>query len=46
LDYVNLALFSTEIIKEPTTYEEEINSEQKEEQIKWKNVTNKDLKEM
>jgi hypothetical protein len=34
LDQVNLALFSTKIIKEPTTYEEEINSEQKEDQIK------------
>jgi hypothetical protein len=34
LDQVNLALFSTEIIIEPTTYEEAINSEQKEDQIK------------
>jgi hypothetical protein len=39
-------LFSTEIIKAPTTYEEAINSEQKEEQIKWKNAINKDVKEM
>jgi hypothetical protein len=31
---VDLALFSTEIIKEPTSYEEAINSEQKEDQIK------------
>jgi hypothetical protein len=30
LDQVNLALFSTEITKEPTTYEEAINSGQKE----------------
>jgi hypothetical protein len=30
LDQVNLSLFSTEIVKEPTTYEEAINSEQKE----------------
>jgi hypothetical protein len=30
LDQANLALFSTEIIKEPRTYEEVINSEQKE----------------
>jgi hypothetical protein len=29
LDKVNLALFSMEIIKEPTTYEESINSEKK-----------------
>jgi hypothetical protein len=33
LDQVNLPLFSTEIIKEQTTYAEEINSEQKEDQI-------------
>jgi hypothetical protein len=46
LDQVNLALFSTEIIKEPTTYEEAINSEQKEDQIKWKDAINKELKEM
>jgi hypothetical protein len=46
LDQVNLALFSTEIIKELTTYEEAINSEQKEDQIKWKNAINKELKEM
>jgi multimeric flavodoxin WrbA len=46
LDQVNLTLFSTEIIKEPTTYEEAINSEQKEEQIKWKNAINKELKEI
>jgi hypothetical protein len=36
LDQVNLDLFSTEIIKEPTTYEEAINSEKKEDQIKLK----------
>jgi hypothetical protein len=36
LDQVNLALFPTEIIKEPTAYEEAIRSEQKEDQIKWK----------
>jgi hypothetical protein len=46
LDQVNLDLFSTEIIKEPTTYEEAMNSEQKEDQIKWKNTIDKDLKEM
>jgi hypothetical protein len=40
-----LALFYTEI-KEPTTYEEVINCEQKEDQIKWKSVIDKELKEM
>jgi hypothetical protein len=44
LDQVNLALFSTVVIKEPTTYEEEINSGHKEDQIKWENVINKELK--
>jgi hypothetical protein len=34
LDQVNLALFAKVIIKEPTTYEEAINSEKKEDQIK------------
>jgi hypothetical protein len=46
LDQVNLDLFSTEIIKESTTYEESINSEQKEEQIRWKSAINNQLKEM
>jgi hypothetical protein len=46
LDQVNLALFSTVMIEEPTTYEEAINSEQKEDQIKWKSAVNKELKEM
>jgi hypothetical protein len=36
----------TEIIKEPTTYEESINCDQKEDQIKWKSEINKELKEM
>jgi hypothetical protein len=31
-------LYSMEIIKEPTTYEEAINSEPKENQIKWKDA--------
>jgi hypothetical protein len=43
-DQLYLALFSTEIIKEPTTYEEAINSEQKKDQTKWKNAINKELK--
>jgi hypothetical protein len=46
LDQVNLALFSTVAIKEPTTYEEAINSENKKEQIKWNSAIDKDLKEM
>jgi hypothetical protein len=39
-------LFSKVIIKEPTTYEDVINREQKEDQIKWKSVINKELKEI
>jgi hypothetical protein len=46
LDQVNLALFSTVTVKEPTTYEEAINSEKKEDQIKWKCAIDKELKEM
>jgi hypothetical protein len=46
LDQVNLALFSTVMIREPTTYEEAINIEQKEDQIKWENAIDKELKEM
>jgi hypothetical protein len=46
LDQVNLALFSTIVIKEPKTYEEAINSEQKDDQIKWKSAIDKELKEM
>jgi hypothetical protein len=46
LDQVNLALFSTDIVKVPTAYEEAINGEQKEDQIKWKYAINKELKEM
>jgi hypothetical protein len=46
LDQVNLALFSTVTVKEPTTYEEAINSEKKENQIKWKSAIDKELKEM
>jgi hypothetical protein len=44
LDQANF--FSTVIIKGPTTYEEAINNEQKEDQIKWKNPIDKELKEM
>jgi hypothetical protein len=46
LNQINLALFSTEIIKEPKTYEEALNSEQKEDQIIWKNSIDKESKEM
>jgi hypothetical protein len=41
LDQVHLALFSAEINKVPTIYEEAIHSEQKEDQMKWKNTINK-----
>jgi hypothetical protein len=34
LDQVNLTLISADFLKEPTTYEEAINHEQKEHQIK------------
>jgi hypothetical protein len=34
------------MIREPTTYEEAINIEQKEDQIKWENAIDKELKEM
>jgi hypothetical protein len=44
LDQVNLALFSTEIIKEPTIYDKAINSEQKEDQIKWENCDQQGVK--
>jgi hypothetical protein len=44
-DQINLA-FSTDIVKEPTTYEGAINSEQKEDQNKLKYAINKELKEM
>jgi hypothetical protein len=46
LDQVNLALFSTVTVKEPTTYEESIKSEKNEDQIKWKSAINKELKDM
>jgi hypothetical protein len=46
LDQVNLAPFSTVTVKEPKTYEEAINSEKKEDQVKWKSAINKELKEM
>jgi hypothetical protein len=46
LGQVNLSIFSTDIIKEPTTYEEAINCEKRENQIKWKSPIDKDLKEM
>jgi hypothetical protein len=41
-----LALFSEDLIIEPTTYEEELNCERKEDQIKWKDNINKELKEI
>jgi hypothetical protein len=39
-------LFSTELLKEPTTYQEALNCERKGEQIKWENEINNQLKEM
>jgi hypothetical protein len=44
LDQVNLALFSTVTVKETTNYEEAINSEKKEDQIKWKSAIDKELR--
>jgi FtsZ-interacting cell division protein YlmF len=41
LDQVNSALFYTVTVKEPTTYEEAINGEKKEDQIKWKSAIKK-----
>jgi hypothetical protein len=41
-----LALFSADFDKEPTTYEEAVNCEQKEDQIKWKDAMDKELKEI
>jgi hypothetical protein len=41
LDQINLPLFSTVTAKEPTTYEEAMNSEKKEDQIKCKIAINK-----
>jgi hypothetical protein len=53
LDQVNLALFSADFVKEPTTYEEALNCECKEDQMKWKDrinyefkATNRELKEI
>jgi hypothetical protein len=44
LDQVDLAFFSEDFVKEPTTHEEEINCEQKEDQINWKDAVNQKLK--
>jgi hypothetical protein len=46
LDQVDLALFSVDFVTEPTTYEEAINCEKKEEQIKWKHSIIKEFKEL
>jgi hypothetical protein len=40
----DLALFSADFVKEPTTYKEAINCEQKEGQINWKDAINRELK--
>jgi hypothetical protein len=41
LDQVNLELLFAEYVNEPTTYEEAINCERKEDQIKWKDAIDK-----
>jgi serine protease inhibitor len=46
IDLVNLGLFPADFIKEPTTYDEALNFERKEDQIKWKDAINKYLNEM
>jgi hypothetical protein len=35
-----------DFVEEPTTYEKAINCDRKEDQIKWKDEINKNLKEM
>jgi ABC-type amino acid transport substrate-binding protein len=46
LDQVDLALFSADFVKEPTTYEEAVNCERKKDQNRWKDAINKELKEI
>jgi hypothetical protein len=46
LEQVNLALFTTALIKEPSSFEEAINCERKEDQDAWKEAINKELNEM
>ena len=46
LEQVNMALFSAVFVKEPSTFEEAINCEKKEEQDAWKEAIDKELSEM
>ncbi len=46
LEQVNLALFTTAFIKEPSSFEEAINCERKEDQDAWKEAIDKELTEM
>jgi Reverse transcriptase (RNA-dependent DNA polymerase)/gag-polypeptide of LTR copia-type/Zinc knuckle len=46
LEQVNLALFTTAFIKEPSSFEEAVNCEKQEDQDAWKEAINKELKEM
>jgi hypothetical protein len=45
-DQINLVLFSADFLKEPTTYQKAVYCERKEDQNKWKDAINKELKEM
>jgi hypothetical protein len=46
LEQVNLARFTTNFIKEPSSFEEAINCEKKEDQDVWKEAIDKALNEM
>jgi Reverse transcriptase (RNA-dependent DNA polymerase) len=46
LEQVNLALFTTDFTKEPSSFEEAINCARKEDQDAWKEAINKELNEM
>ena len=46
LEQTNIALFSTNVIKEPTTFDEAWNCNDKSDQIKWREANNKELNEM
>ena len=46
LEQVNLALLTTNLMKEPSSFEEAINCKRKEDQDAWKEAINKELNEM
>ena len=46
LEKVNITLFGAAFVKEPSTFEEAINCEKKEEQDAWKEAIDKELSEM